>query len=136
MFSFPHLSNMGCQEFQLGEATDHSFSASASFPILTHPVVRWADQLLLRAPFLTRPPERAKTRSLPKRAHSDRARSASKEAGRSSRLLYCHPDKIFSVIFFYFPQLVAGWKGATSSARVERYTCSFQTCSFLSRDGG
>ena len=62
MFSFPHLSNMGCQEFQLGEATDHSFSASASFPILTHPVVRWADQLLLRAP--SHPPTRARQDAL------------------------------------------------------------------------
>jgi len=23
---------------------------------------------------------------------------------------YCHPDKIFSAIFFYFPQLVTGWR--------------------------
>ncbi len=53
------------------------------------------------------------------RAHSHRARSASKEAGRPSRR-HCHPDKIFSVIFFSFPKLVAGWKGETSSARVER----------------
>ncbi len=70
------------------------------------------------APILTRPPERAETRSSPKRAHSDRARSASKEAGRPSRPHF-HPDKIFSVIFS-FSQLVAGWKGVTSGARVER----------------
>jgi hypothetical protein len=51
-------------------------------------------------------------------------------------LPYCHSDKILSVIFFYFPQLVAGWKGEASRARIDRYTCSFQACSFLSRDGG
>lgn len=41
------------------------------------------------------------------------------ETIRLSRL-HWHSDKIFSVIFFSFPQLVAGWKRETSSARVER----------------
>ena len=151
-------------------------------------MVGWTDQLLLRTPFLTRPPERTKARSSPKRGpsdslhltvgewprlsftarvqrgpsphlrfsscHSFRSRSQGnpdcgcrtstvlscafreqRDALAARPFLYCHPDKIFSVIFS-FSQLVAGWKREASRARVQRYTCCFQACSFLSRDGG
>jgi hypothetical protein len=55
-------------------------------------------------PLLTRPPERAKTRSSPKRAHSDRARSASKEAGRPSYLAFTTtPTKSFQSSSFTSP---------------------------------
>ena len=66
-----------------------NFSVSFS---LSQLVARWRDGRIsfYCAPLLTRPPERAKTRSSPKRAHSDRARSSSKEAGRPSHL-HCHP---------------------------------------------
>ena len=56
------------------------------------------------ASFLTRPPERAKTRSSPKRAHSDRARSASKEAGHPSHLAFtATPIKSFQSSSSTFP---------------------------------
>ena len=55
---------------------DKIFSVSFSLIPTRGEVAGWAVQLLLRA-FLTRPPERAKTRSLPKRALSHRARSGS-----------------------------------------------------------
>ena len=67
-------------------------------------VAGWADQLLLRAPFLTRPPERAETRSSPKRAPSERARSASKEAGRPSRPPASH-DHLSNSYLFHTPRL-------------------------------
>jgi hypothetical protein len=47
------------------------------------------------------------------RAHSDRARSASKEAGRPSRR-HCHPNKSFQFPSSPFFQLVAGWQGGVA----------------------
>ena len=96
----------------------------------------WADQVLLRA-FLTRPPKRAKTRFSPKRAHSDRVRSASKEAGRPPPLpLTATPTKSFQLSSSPSPNSWRDGRGETSGARVGQFICSFQACSFPARDGG
>ena len=155
-------------------------------------MVGWTDQLLLRTPFLTRPPERTKARSSPKRGPSDSLHltvgewprlsfTARVQRGPSSHLRFssCHsfrshsqgnPDcgrrtstvsscafreqrdalaaslspllqyrqNLFSYFLLLLPTRdgLAGWKREASRARVQRYTCCFQACSFLSRDGG
>ena len=100
------------------QSRQNLFSLLLPFPTRGE-VAGWADQLLLRATFLTRPPERGPSDSLhltlgewPRlpftaridRAHSDRARSASKEAGRPSHAPVSH-DHLFALYFFHTPRL-------------------------------
>ena len=85
-------------------STDKVFSAI--FFSFSQLVTGWRDGRIsfYCAPLLTRPPERAKTRSSPKRAHSDRARSASKEAGRPSHMPASH-DHLSNSYLFHTPRL-------------------------------